>query len=202
MTAWTDKGLAARLAAGLAVALLALPVRADGEFAAGSQVTGWDNLQGREPALFRAKVVDLVCALTGDCPEDCGGGARQMALLREADGRLILAAKNAQPLFTGATEDLAPYCGETVTVDGLLVGNPELTDTKVYQVFLIQREGAEQRAKAERWSRVWKREHKGELAKKDGPWFRHDPAVQRAVGESGYLGLGEAADKAFIDEWY
>jgi hypothetical protein len=189
------------VAIGLAAALCALPVRAEGEFAEGSQVGGWDNLQGREPALFTAKVVDLVCALTGDCPEDCGGGARQMALLREADGALVLAAKNAQPLFTGATEDLAPYCGQTVTVDGLLVGDPELTDTKFYQVFLIRREGSDKWAKAERWSRVWQREHK-DAAKKGGEWFRHDPAVREALGADGWLGLGEAADREFIEEFY
>jgi len=186
---------------GVAAALFAAPALAEGEFAKGSQVTGWDNLQGRENATFRAAVVDVICALTGDCPEDCGGGARQMALLREADGALILAAKNAEPLFTGATEDLAPYCGQTVTVDGLLVGDPALTGTKFYQVFLIRREGHEGSAKAERWSRIWKREHK-DLAKKDGPWFRHDPAVQRAIEENGYLGLGADVDRAFIEENY
>ncbi len=191
----------AAVAIGLAAMLLAASARAEGEFAEGSEITGWDNLQGRENATFRAKVVDVVCALTGDCPEDCGGGARQMALLREADGALILAAKNAQPLFTGATRDLAPYCGQTVTVDGLLVGDPELTETKVYQVFLIRREGADRSAKAERWSRLWEREHK-DLAKKQGPWFRHDPTVQRAIEGNGYLGLGAEADEAFIEEFY
>lgn len=195
------RSLAMGPAAAVAALLLAASAMAEGEFAEGSQVAGWDNLQGREPALFRAKVVDLVCALTGDCPEDCGGGARQMALLREADGALILAAKNAQPLFNGAAEDLAPYCGQNVTVDGLLVGNPELTDTKFYQVFLIQRDGHDSWAKAERWSRVWAREHK-DLAKKEGPWFRHDPIVREAIEENGYLGLGDEADRAFIEEWY
>ncbi len=193
-----------RLAAvtlGFAAMLTAAPALAEGEFAEGSQVTGWDNLQGRENATFRAKVVDVICALTGDCPADCGGGARQMALLREPDGALVLAAKNAQPLFTGATVDLAPYCGQTVTVDGLLVGDPQLTATKFYQVFLIRREGHDAWAKAERWSRAWKREHK-DLAKKDGPWFRYDPAVQEALGKNGYLGLGAEADEAFIEENY
>jgi hypothetical protein len=189
------------IAIGVAAALLAGPAGAEGEFAEGSQITGWDNLQGREPALFRAKVVDLVCALTGDCPEDCGGGARQMALLREADGALILAAKNAEPLFTGATRDLAPYCGETVTVDGLLIGNPELTDTKVYQVFLIRREGSDKWARAERWSRLWKRENR-DAAKKGGEWFRHDPAVRAAIEANGWLGLGAEADRQFIEEFY
>lgn len=189
------------IALGVAAALLAQPALAEAEFAEGSQVTGWDNLQGRENATFRAKVVDVICALTGDCPADCGGGARQMALLREADGALILAAKNAQPLFTGATEDLAPYCGQSVTVDGLLVGDPALTDTKVYQVFLIRREGHEASAKAERWSRIWNRAHKDQ-AKRDEPWFRRDPAVRQAIEENGYLGLGSATDEAFIEENY
>ena len=88
------------LIAALLIGLLAGSASAEGEFAEGSQVDGWKNLQGRENALFKAKVVDIVCELSGDCPADCGAGARQLGLLREADGRLLLAAKNAQATNT------------------------------------------------------------------------------------------------------
>ena len=188
------------IAAALA-ACMALPVAAEGEFAEGSQVKGWKNLQGREPAVFKAKVVDVLCELTGDCAEKCGSGNRQMGLLREADGKLILAAKNSEGQFQGATVDLSAYCGKTVTVDGLLVGDPNLTSTKFYQVHFVQREGSDKWAKAKRWTRMWKREHK-DLAKKKGPWFRHDPAVLAEIEAKGWLGLGADTDEKFIQENY
>ncbi|MFK7942179.1 MAG: hypothetical protein AB8B85_04575 [Paracoccaceae bacterium] len=192
------------IAAALA-ALMALPAAAEGEFAEGSEVKGWKNLAGRENAKFKAKVVDLLCELSGDCAEKCGEGRRQMGLIREADGKLILAAKNRQGSFNGATVDLYPYCGKTVTVDGLMVGDPEVTDTKFYQVFFIAREGSNKMAKTARWTRDWQRRNpdlKDELKKVKNRWFRIDPAVQAAIAENGYLGLGAEVDKAFIAENY
>lgn len=181
--------------------LFSMPALAEGEFSEGSQAKGWKNLQGREAAIFKAKVVDVLCELSGDCTENCGKGRRQMGLLREADGKLILAGKNSQSSFNGATVDLAPYCGQMVTVDGFLVGNSELTPTKYYMVQLIQREGSDKWAKAKRWTRMWKRDNKA-LANKKGAWYRHDPAVNAEIEANGYLGLGAEADKAFIEENY
>lgn len=182
-------------------ALIALPVMAEGEFSDGSEASGWNGLQGREPATFTARVVDVLCELTGDCPEDCGNGARQMGLVREADGVLVLAAKNLQTSFNGATFDLYPYCGQTVTVDGLLVGNPALTATKFYQVHTIQRQGVEAKARAVRWTRVWARRNP-DVAEGQGPWFRRDPAVAAAIEANGWLGLGAEVDAQFIEENY
>ncbi|MEO1493250.1 MAG: hypothetical protein AAFV19_13940 [Pseudomonadota bacterium] len=182
-------------------AVMAVPAAAEGEFAEGSQVTGWKNLAGRENALFKAKVVDVLCELTGECAEKCGAGNRHMGLVREADGKLILAAKNSQASFNGATVDLAPYCGQNVTVDGLLVGDPAVAPTKVYQVFAVQREGSDKWAKTKRWTRTWKRNNP-EADGKKGPWFRHDPAVAAEIGRRGWLGLGAEADKTFIEEFY
>ena len=192
------------LIAGALAALIAVQAPSPAvaqDFSEGSQAKGWNGLQGREPARFKAKVVDILCELTGECVEKCGEGRRQMGLLREADGKLILAGKNNQASFNGATVDLYPYCGQTVTVDGLMVGNPELTATKYMQVQLIHREGAENPAQAKRWTRVWNRANP-EAAKKKGPWFRKDPAVAAAIEKNGWLGLGAEADKTFIEENY
>lgn len=187
----------------LAIAALlavALPASAQ-DFSAASEAKGWGPVQGKEKAKFKAKVVDVLCELSGDCTEKCGGGKRQMGLLREADGALILAAKNNQPVFSGATEDLAPYCGKTVTVDGFMVGNPDVSPTKFYLVQTIMREGTDKKAKAARWTRVWNRKNP-ELAEKKGAWFRKHPAILEQVAKTGWLGLGAEADKAFIEENY
>ena len=98
---------------------LATPLAAQ-DFSENSEASSW-NLAFETPARFEAEVVDVLCHLTGDCPEDCGGGARQLGLLRSADGVLVFPNKNGQPLFTGAARELAPFCGQTVEVDGLMI---------------------------------------------------------------------------------
>ncbi|MEL7126991.1 MAG: hypothetical protein AAGK30_12190, partial [Pseudomonadota bacterium] len=58
------------------VALIATPLAAQ-DFSEGSEARSW-NLYAEVPAKFEAKVVDLVCEFTGDCPADCGAGKRQL----------------------------------------------------------------------------------------------------------------------------
>ena len=79
------------------------------------------GLPGEEEVRFDAKVTDVLCVLSGDCPPDCGAGKRVLGLLK-ADGELVLPVKNGGP-FTGAVADLLPYCGTTVTADGLFTIN-------------------------------------------------------------------------------
>lgn len=182
------------LIAGALAALIAVSAQAQE-----SQVKGWKNLNGREAVVFKAKVVDILCELTGECADKCGNGKRQMGLVREEDGKLILAAKNQQAAFQGATSDLYAYCGQTVTVDGLMVG-PE-DSAKFFQVHFVKREGSDIFAPTKRWTRIYKREFP-EAAAKKGRWFRNDPRILKAIEEDGYLGLGAEADKKFIEENY
>lgn len=176
-------------------ACLALPLQAladDGE----SQANSW-GLTGEEKARFGGTVVDMLCELTGDCPDDCGAGARQMGIVRD-DGVLVLAAKNTQTSFNGAIEDLLPYCGKAVEVDGLMVGEGA---PRVYQVQFIREKGAEEWARANRWTTV-RGESEPKLVEGEGPWFRRDPRVLEQIERNGYLGLGHETDEAFIKEWY
>jgi hypothetical protein len=69
---------------------------------------GW-GLPNEEVARFEAKVVDILCELTGDCPVDCGAGGRQLGLLTD-EGELVLPTKN-MVIFAGAAEELAALCG-------------------------------------------------------------------------------------------
>lgn len=181
-------------------ALLASPALAEGDFSEGSNAKSW-GLLGEEKARFSAKVVDILCEITGDCPADCGGGDRQLGLLRASDDVLVFPMKNGQPLFNGAVADLHPYCGKDVDVDGLLVGDEERAPTKFFMVQFIRDAGAEEWSKADRWTKVWNENHP-EVAEQKGQWFRKDPRVQAEIEEHGYLGLGKEADKAFIEEWF
>lgn len=176
------------------------PAQEAGAFAAGSQAQSW-GLAGEEKARFEARVVDVLCELTGDCPADCGAGRRQLGLLRGADGALVLAAKNGQPLFTGAGEDLLPWCGREVEVDGLMVGGRDAAPTRVFQLQSIRPAEGGDFTPAERWTQVWATRYP-DLASAPGPWFRKDPRVKALVERDGWLGLGPEADAKFLEEWF
>jgi hypothetical protein len=189
-----------------AAVLLAAPLGigsalADGEFSAGSKAKSW-NLLGEENALFEGAVIDALCVLTGDCPTDCGGGTRQMGILRSVDGHFLLANKNGQPAFTGATVDLAPYCGLTVEVDGLLVGDVEVTpglgEGKLFQVQTVRIIDENTVHKTDLWTKDWARRNPDVWGKI--PWFQRDPKVTAQIEAHGRLGLGAEADQKFIEE--
>ena len=74
---------------------------------------------------FEAKVVDVLCELTGDCPANCGNGKRQLGL-RNTAGKLILPLKNQVP-FAGAAAELIDFCAKRVVADGLMVSNKGYT---------------------------------------------------------------------------
>lgn len=177
------------------LALMASPLAAQ-DFSADSDARSW-NLYAEVPARFDAQVVDLLCHLTGDCPADCGAGKRQMGLLRSADNVLVMALKNGQPAFSGAAVDLAPYCNQTVTVDGLLIDDDYIGAVNVYLVQKIKPAGGEW-TKANQFTKVWAKEHPE--AKGKGAWFRRDPRIKEIIGREGYLGLGPEEDAKYIAE--
>lgn len=183
----------------LAACLIAAPMAFAQDFSAGSEAKSW-NLFGEEPARFEAEVVDVLCEISGDCAENCGDGVRQLGLLRGADGVLVLAMKNGQPAFSGAVADLLPYCGKIVTVDGLLVGETDVTAAKYYMVQTIQPADGTPH-KADRFTQAWAEAHP-QVAKDTRPWFRRDPDITAFIEAEGYLGLGAEADAAFIADWF
>jgi hypothetical protein len=141
---------------------------------------GW-GIEHEEKIRFQGKVVDLLCELTGDCPADCGAGARQLGVLMD-DGTLLLAAKNFDP-FAGTTHDLIGFCGQRVEVDGLLIKDPLATLLAVQFV---------RPAPDGKWSRaVNYTKDRGAAhpdAGKPGRWFRNDPVVKQVIAEHGVFG--------------
>lgn len=185
--------------AAFALALAFAAPAAAQDFAATSEAKAW-GLFGERKARFAATVTDAACVLTGDCPDDCGGGLRQMALIREADGVMVLALKNGQPVFSGAPFDLAPFCKQRVEVDGVLIGDPQITPAAASApLYMVQRirplDGDWQ--PADRFTRAW-RERYPDAG--EGPWFRNDPRIDALIEADGYLGLGPEADAAFVEE--
>ncbi len=181
----------------IALALTALPVSAQ-DFSQGSEAKSW-NLYAEAPARFEATVVDPLCELAGDCAKNCGDGRRQLALIRSADDVLIMALKNNQPAFTGATNELLPFCGKTVEVDGLMIDDPEIGAANVYLVQKIREAGEEEWVTANKWTKDWAAANPD--AEGEGPWFRRDPRILKEIKREGWLGLGPEAEVGFLKEW-
>ncbi len=170
------------------------------DFSAGSEAATW-NLYAEQPARFEARVVDILCEITGDCPADCGAGKRQLGLLRSADGALVYPNKNNQPVFSGAANELQPYCGQEVEVDGLMISDPDIAGaTNIYQLQKIRALGAPDWVKANRWTKDWQAANPTSTGKE--PWFRRDPRVNADLAQTGYLGLGLDVDAAFIKDLF
>lgn len=179
-------------------ALFALPAAAQ-DFSEGSEARPW-NLYAEIPAFFSATVVDPLCELAGDCPENCGDGRRQLALLREADDVMVFPLKNGQPAFTGAANELQPFCGQLVEVDGLLLDDPELGAKNLYLVQQVRAAGDAEWTRANKWTKDWAAANSESAG--DGPWFRRDPRIAAEIEAEGWLGLGAEADEAFLEEWF
>ena len=169
------------------------------DFAAGSEAESW-NLYAEQPARFTAKVVDILCDMTGDCPADCGAGKRQLGLLRSVDAVLVYPNKNNQPVFSGAANELLPFCGQEVEVDGLLISDPDIGAKNIYQVQKIRAVGSTDWTKANKWTKDWQAANPT-ITGKD-PWFRRDPRVNARIAATGYLGLGLSTDSAFITDLF
>lgn len=181
-------------------ALFAVPQATTAQdFSAGSEAQSW-NLYAEQPARFEAKVVDVLCEITGDCPVDCGAGKRQLGLVRAVDNVLVYPNKNNQPASSGAVSELLPYCGQQVEVDGLLLSDPDIGATNIYLVQKIRAVGATDWVDAKQWTKDWQAANPTKTGK--GPWFRRDPRILARIAATGYLGLGLDTDKAFIAELF
>ena len=141
------------------------------------------GIEHEEATRFEATVVDILCELTGDCPAGCGGGKRQLGLLRD-DGTLLLAAKNFDP-FAGAVNDLISFCGKRIVADGLMIGNPKMP-LYALQFKRLAPEG--EWARANWFTRDWAKAH-GVEPKAAATWFRKDEAVIEHIATYGIFGI-------------
>jgi hypothetical protein len=136
---------------------------------------------------LRGTVVDVLCELTGRCPPGSCQSTRRLLGLKLADGRLIAVPKGPE-LFAGAQNDLAPLCGKTITVDGVLFENPKMP---VYLVQGMKTDPAQPEfAAPDAFLKAWKAKN-GEAEE----WFRADPAVKELIGRNGPLGRSDLKPK-------
>ena len=141
---------------------------------------GW-GIDHEKEVRVEAKVVDLLCAVTGECTNNCGGGKRQLGLLFD-DGRLVPVVKNFD-IFAGATDDLQPFCGKRITADGLMISNPKMP-LFALQFKRLAPDGTWSRAN--QFGKTWSAVNDGKEA---GSWYKHDARVLGTLKESGVYGI-------------
>ncbi len=139
------------------------------------------GIEGEEKARFEAKVVDVLCELTGDCPKNCGDGKRQLGLLKD-DGKLILAVKNVD-IFAGAANDLIGFCGKKIIADGLLIKNPKMP------LFALQFKRLAPDGKWSRANQFGKDWSKANGNKAAGQWFKNDKTIKKIIKDQGVFGI-------------
>ena len=149
------------------------------------------GITGEEEAMFTATVVDIACELTGDCPENCGNGTRQLGLKTEDQG-VILVAKNLT-LYTGAAEELVGFCGQEIEVDGLFTENQNI---RFFQLQKMRPVGGKWE-KADRFLDAWA-ETNDSSSRKAKKWYTRDPRVETILERDGKLGIGAEADAEFF----
>lgn len=141
---------------------------------------GW-GIEGEKVVRYDAKVVDILCELTGDCPANCGGGKRQLGLLKP-DGTLWPVVKNNDP-FAGAADDLIAFCGKMVTADGLEIHNPKM---KIFQLQFKRLAPDGKWSRANQFTKNWAKRNKTD----DGSgWIWEDKTVNELIAKDGVLGV-------------
>ncbi len=132
-------------------------------------------------ARVEAKVVDLACELSGDCPQQCGEGKRQLGLLMD-DGKLVPVVKNFEA-FTGATNDLIKYCNQRIVADGLMIDNPKMP---LFALQFSKLADGGKWARANQFGKDWSKANGGKPA---GQWFRKDPTIASIIKKNGVFGI-------------
>lgn len=171
------------LASGLLVALISTPALA---------AKSW-GVTNEKPAKFTGIVTDVACHLTENCPDNCGAGSRQLGLMTEDQG-LILVAKNLT-LYSGAAAELYPFCAQEIEVDGLFT---EHRNVRFFQVQKMRLPG-EKWQKATLFHQAWAKQYGGN-PRKAKKWYKKDPRIMEIIARDGYLGLGLEKDATYFNK--
>jgi hypothetical protein len=145
------------------------------------------GIPGEEEVTTQGKVVDVSCELTKDCPAQCGAGKHQLGI-KTADGKLLLAEKNAVN-FMGSTRDLLPYCGKDIWVDGVTTNN---YGTRLLMVQRYKTSEKDEWRDANQSIIEWAKAHNVKPDSEQAEnWMRNDPTVKTAVAKKGRAGVPE-----------
>jgi len=173
------RGLITALFAALFVAACATPV---------GEVANWP-ITNAEKSELTGEVVSVLCELGGNCDDNCGGGTQQLAI-KTADLGTVLVSKNINN-YSGAQDELSPFCGQTLNVNGLFT---EHQGIRFFQVHNLRTPGGDWQ-RANRYLQAWA-ERSGKAPA--NRWYNQDERVKEILQRDGRLGLGPEADKDFF----
>ncbi|WP_417830699.1 hypothetical protein [Terasakiella sp.] len=139
------------------------------------------GIEGEKTDRFEAKVVDVACELSGNCPDQCGKGKRQLGLLKD-DGTLVLAIKNFD-IFAGTGKDLIEFCNQRVIADGLSITNDKV-NMFALQFVRAAPDGEWRRANA--FIPAWQKVNPN---KNGAEWYRYDEMVKKEIEARGVFGI-------------
>ncbi len=172
-------------------AVTSLVVLAAGCATAPGDIQKW-SVTNAEARALTGTVVDVQCELSGNCPDACGAGKRQLAIKTEDQG-VVLAAKNLN-FYSGAADELSPFCGQVVEVNGLFTENRGI---RFFQVQNVRTPGG-QWQKGTRYLQAWS-ERSGKSPSVASKWYNNDDRVKDVLEKDGRLGLGQAADDEYFN---
>jgi len=152
------------------------------------EIAAWP-VSNAERSELTGEVVSVLCELGGKCDDSCGGGTQQLAI-KSAELGTVLVAKNLNN-YSGAADELSPYCGQTINVNGLFT---EHQGIRFFQVQNLRAPGGNWQ-RADRYLQAWA-DRNGQSP--PGTWYKQDERVKEILERDGRLGLGPEADKAFF----
>ena len=152
------------------------------------EVANWP-ITNAEKSELTGEVVSVLCELGGNCDDTCGGGSQQLAIKTPELGT-VLVSKNINN-YSGAQDELSPFCGQTINVNGLFT---EHLGIRFFQVHNLRTPGGEWQ-RANRYLQAWAaRSGKTPVNR----WYNQDERVKEIIKRDGRLGLGPEADKDFF----
>lgn len=154
------------------------------------EIDNWP-ITGAEANAISGEVKDVLCAAGGDCPADCGGGARQLGI-QTTEG-FVLVAKNLTN-YTGGADELIAHCGDVVDINGLFTTHQGV---RFFQVQNVRTPGGPWK-KAREFNAAWA-ERSGKPQSLAGRWYFNDDRVDAVLEKDGRLGLGPEADEEFFN---
>ena len=154
------------------------------------EIASWP-VTNAEKSGITGEVVDVQCELTGNCADNCGAGSRQLAIKTDELGT-VLVAKNLNN-YSGGVDELLPFCGQLVDVNGLFT---EHQGVRFFQVQNVRSPGGAW-VKATRYAQAWA-ERSGKAPSLAGSWEVHDDRIKEVLERDGRLGLGPEADQEYF----
>ena len=153
------------------------------------EVQKW-GITGAEVGELSGEVVDVLCEVSGNCADQCGGGTRQLGIKTKQG--TVLIAKDLN-FYSGGAEELWPFCNQQLVVNGQFT---ESLNTRFFQIQNVRKPNGPW-MKTTRFLETWATTNGASLTAAND-WYRDDKRVNAILEKDGRLGLGPEADSEYF----